>query len=108
MRAGFIRSATMAADLEQFQQLLNTLLSTDNDVRTRAEVRNSTSSARGLTPYGRRDAASGSRRAAPRRVRAEHVAYRRRVVRDRVRRPRPSYAARVEAVRAATRSLGAR
>ncbi|XP_011878216.1 PREDICTED: importin-5 [Vollenhovia emeryi] len=27
----------MAADLEQFQQLLNTLLSTDNDVRTRAE-----------------------------------------------------------------------
>lgn len=36
---GFIRSVTMAADLDQFQQLLNTLLSTDNDVRTRAEVR---------------------------------------------------------------------
>lgn len=35
----FIRSATMAADLEQFQQLLNTLLSTDNDARTQAEVR---------------------------------------------------------------------
>ena len=28
----------MAADLDQFQQLLNTLLSTDNDVRTQAEV----------------------------------------------------------------------
>lgn len=36
---GFIRSVTMAADLDQFQQLLNTLLSTDNDVRTQAEVR---------------------------------------------------------------------
>lgn len=36
---GFSRSVTMAADLEQFQQLLNTLLSTDNDVRTQAEVR---------------------------------------------------------------------
>lgn len=34
----FIRSATMAADLDQFQQLLNTLLSTDNDARTQAEV----------------------------------------------------------------------
>lgn len=29
----------MAADLNQFQQLLNTLLSTDNDARTQAEVR---------------------------------------------------------------------
>jgi len=29
----------MAADLDQFQQLLNTLLSTDNDARTQAEVR---------------------------------------------------------------------
>lgn len=28
----------MAADLDQFQQLLNTLLSTDNDARTQAEV----------------------------------------------------------------------
>jgi len=35
---GFIRSVTMAADIDQFQQLLNTLLSTDNDVRTQAEV----------------------------------------------------------------------
>ncbi|XP_033332142.1 karyopherin beta 3 [Megalopta genalis] len=37
MRRSFIRSATMAADLDQFQQLLNTLLSTDNDARTQAE-----------------------------------------------------------------------
>ncbi|XP_078038874.1 karyopherin beta 3 [Augochlora pura] len=37
MRRGFIRSATMAADLDQFHQLLNTLLSTDNDARTQAE-----------------------------------------------------------------------
>lgn len=39
MRCSFIRSVTMAADLDQFQQLLNTLLSTDNDARTQAEVR---------------------------------------------------------------------
>ncbi|XP_076645854.1 karyopherin beta 3 [Halictus rubicundus] len=37
MRRSFIRSATMAADLDQFQELLNTLLSTDNDARTQAE-----------------------------------------------------------------------
>ncbi|XP_017765333.1 PREDICTED: importin-5 isoform X3 [Eufriesea mexicana] len=37
VRCSFIRSATMAADLDQFQQLLNTLLSTDNDARTQAE-----------------------------------------------------------------------
>lgn len=29
----------MAADQEQFYQILNTLLSTDNDIRTQAEVR---------------------------------------------------------------------
>jgi hypothetical protein len=39
VRVGFIRLTTMAADLSQFQQLLNTLLSTDNDARTQAEVR---------------------------------------------------------------------
>lgn len=48
----FIRSATMAADLDQFQQLLNTLLSTDNDARTQAEVRKT--SARLLAVRGRR------------------------------------------------------
>nr|XP_012150540.1 PREDICTED: importin-5 isoform X2 [Megachile rotundata] len=37
VRCRFIRSATMAADLEQFQQLLHTLISTDNDARTQAE-----------------------------------------------------------------------
>ena len=39
--SGFVvwnHSSTMAEDLDQFQQLLNTLLSTDNDVRTQAEV----------------------------------------------------------------------
>ncbi|XP_031831169.1 karyopherin beta 3 isoform X1 [Nomia melanderi] len=37
MRLSFIRSATMAADLDRFQQLLNTLVSTDNDARSQAE-----------------------------------------------------------------------
>lgn len=63
----------MAADLDQFQQLLNTLLSTDNEARTQAEVCIT------LANYAaRRDAgcalSTSVNRDAPQHVRAEHVA----------------------------------
>lgn len=63
----------MAADLDQFQQLLNTLLSTDNEARTQAEVCIT------LANYAaRRDAgcalSTSVNRDAPQHVHAEHVA----------------------------------
>lgn len=95
---GFIRSVTMAADLDQFQQLLNTLLSTDNDVRTRAEVRVDTWWIFAAAPGGRRSR-SGCRGAARGAVVARSCRARcRRVVRARTRVTQPASGARTRSV----------
>lgn len=64
----------MAADLDQFQQLLNTLLSTDNDARTQAEVRITVANHAAMRDGAVLRWATSVIRDAPQHVRAEHVA----------------------------------